>query len=262
MTFSEKTMGMLSSNFRTLTARFDAGSTSKPYHYFIPSGDNPKVGDVVLTSQSFGGIPVIANASASSSLMLSNPVITPAPTSNRDYPASKTKSFSKSKPVNPPEESDFTDSEEEDDDDDFTTIYNMSGNERDQILHIDVNDERGNVPTGSISPGFNNSILQLRNIMNSITSVRLAIVTELHEKPSDKANRFYILSVPLQRLYESKARVSENIAEMTLRAKARQRLIEIVREESELNIFRSVAENNPEARALIDMLEGKSTKSA
>jgi hypothetical protein len=84
-----------------------------------------------------------------------------------------------------------------------------------------------------------------------------AIVTGIHQGTSSKAHRYFILTLPIGELHRKKEAMDAVIMRTVEQIRARARLGEIVREQAELELFRKVAVNNPEAQRLIAILEGK-----
>jgi hypothetical protein len=207
---------------KTLSAQFP-GSSSQ-YDYFIPVGANPKVGDIILTSMLWGSVP---GAGKIADRIVGKAMV---PQTHRMKPRR------------------VAEEEEE--------------NELDNDLdpHVFGDGTTITLTENPLSTGDQDKPFAIAAALAFIEKLRPAIVTRLHDSfTSPKANRFYVLDLSIAELHNKKQHLDMVIMRTVEQMKARARLSEIVREQAEMDLYRKVAETNPEAQRLIRILQGDDT---
>ncbi len=204
---------------RTLSAQFPGTSTN--YDYFIPPGSEPKVGDIILTSTMWGFVP--GAGKLKDNILHAASSVAVAPKGR----------FAKSKPsAGAFLDDDGPDSEEEEE----ITVTLMDS------------------PLDAVG---SNTAMSIAAAIAFTEKLKPAVVTGLHQGTSPRANRFFIMHIPIEELNSRKQGIDQVVARTQEQIKARMRLAEIVREQAEMDLYRKVAAYNPEAQRLIAILEGK-----
>lgn len=203
---------------RTLAAQFPGTSTN--YDYFIPPGYEPKIGDIILTSTIWGFVP--GAGKLKDNILHAASSVAVAPKSR----------FAKSKSAGAFLDDDGPDGEEEEE----ITVTLMDS------------------PLDAIG---SNTAMSIAAAISFTDKLKPAVVTALHQGTSPRANRFFIMHIPIEELNSRKQSIDQVVARTQEQIKARMRLAEIVREQAEMDLYRKVAASNPEAQRLIAILEGK-----
>lgn len=202
---------------RTLAAQFPGTSTN--YDYFIPPGSEPKIGDIILTSTMWGFVP--GAGKLKDNILHAASSVAVAPKGR----------FAKSKSAGA-----FLDDDPDTEEEEEITVTLMDS------------------PLDAIG---SNTAMSIAAAIAFTDKLKPAVVTALHQGTSPRANRFFIMHIPIEELNSRKQGIDQVVARTQEQIKARMRLAEIVREQAEMDLYRKVAASNPEAQRLIAILEWK-----
>lgn len=95
----------------------------------------------------------------------------------------------------------------------------------------------------------------LRHVQQPIGDLKYAQITKVHITPTDKAKKTFLKLIPVDELKALKKRQADDTATIVAKIDARKKLREMLQGQAELEMFQKLAEVNPEAAALVELLK-------